>query len=139
MNLLLPTNTFGWRCESETRVPSSRGLVKQYNQELCISLITRCFAKRLQSRPLNWLSLTFCSLNKIISSIIDITTLRKIVDSNSKLNFLEISKLIKSCCRIKDNAIGYIIEIPLYTPIRENLIQRTLISIFVKKKTKCIL
>ena len=25
-------------CESETRVPSSRGLVKQYNQELCISL-----------------------------------------------------------------------------------------------------
>ena len=33
------TNTFGWRCESETRVPSSRGLVKQYNQELCISLI----------------------------------------------------------------------------------------------------
>ena len=31
--------TFGWRCESETRVPSSGGLVKQYNQELCISLI----------------------------------------------------------------------------------------------------
>ena len=30
---------FGWRCESETRVPSSRGLVKQYNQELCIYLI----------------------------------------------------------------------------------------------------
>ena len=31
---------FGSQCESETRVPSSRGLVKQYNQELCISLIT---------------------------------------------------------------------------------------------------
>ena len=30
-------HTYGWRCESETRVPSSRGLVKQYNQELCIS------------------------------------------------------------------------------------------------------
>ena len=27
---------YGWRCESETCVPSSR-LVKQYNQELCIS------------------------------------------------------------------------------------------------------
>ena len=27
--------------------------VKQYNQELCISLITICFTKRLQSRPLN--------------------------------------------------------------------------------------
>ena len=26
----------------------------QYNQELCISLITRCFTNRLQSRPLNW-------------------------------------------------------------------------------------
>ena len=37
MNLLLPTDTYGWRCESETRVPSSRGSVKQYNQELYIS------------------------------------------------------------------------------------------------------
>ena len=27
-------------------------VVKQYNQELCISSITRCFTKRLQSRPL---------------------------------------------------------------------------------------
>ena len=34
--------------ESETRVPSSRGLVKQYNQELCISSNSRCFTKRLQ-------------------------------------------------------------------------------------------
>jgi len=24
------TYTYGWRCESETRVPSSRGLVKQH-------------------------------------------------------------------------------------------------------------
>ena len=30
-------DTYGWWCDSETRVPSSRGLVKQYNQELCIS------------------------------------------------------------------------------------------------------
>ena len=36
----------------QTCVPSSRGLVKQYNQELCISSITRCFTKRLQLRPL---------------------------------------------------------------------------------------
>ena len=40
---------------SETRVPSSRGLVKQHNQELCISSNSRRFTKRLQSRPLNWL------------------------------------------------------------------------------------
>ena len=45
MNLFLPTDTYGWRCESETRVPSSRGLVKQYNQELCISSKTREFTK----------------------------------------------------------------------------------------------
>ena len=41
--------------ESETCVPSSRGFVIQYNQELCISSITRCFTKRLQSRPLQWI------------------------------------------------------------------------------------
>ena len=29
------------------------GLVRQYNQELCISLNSRCFTKRLQSRSLN--------------------------------------------------------------------------------------
>ena len=34
-------------------VCGSRGLVKQYNQELCISSITGCFTKRLQSRRLN--------------------------------------------------------------------------------------
>ena len=28
--------------------------MKQYNQELCISSKSRCFTKRLQSRPLNW-------------------------------------------------------------------------------------
>ena len=33
--------------------PSSRGLVKQYNQELCISSNARCFTKRLQSKSLN--------------------------------------------------------------------------------------
>ena len=37
VNLLLPTDTYSWRCESETRVPSSRGSVKQYSQELCVS------------------------------------------------------------------------------------------------------
>ena len=43
-------HVFRWRCKSETRVPSSRGLVKRYNQELCISSNSRCFTK---SRPLN--------------------------------------------------------------------------------------
>ena len=56
-------------------------------------------------------------------------TLRKIVDSSST----DISKLIRSHCRLKDNTIDYIIEIPLYTPIGENLIQITPIPIFVKK------
>ena len=41
----------------ETPVPSSRGIVKQCNQELCISWNSRCFTKRLQSRPSNWTKL----------------------------------------------------------------------------------
>ena len=49
------TWTYGWKCKSETRVPSSRRLVKQYNQKLCISSYSRCFTMRLQLRLLNWL------------------------------------------------------------------------------------
>ena len=33
----------GTRCESKTRVPSSKGFVKQFNQELCISSVMKCF------------------------------------------------------------------------------------------------
>ena len=43
--------------ELGTRVSLSHrqpNVFNTYNQELCISLITRCFTKRLQSRPLNW-------------------------------------------------------------------------------------
>ena len=45
--------------QTKPAIPSSRGLMKQYNQELCISLITRCFTKMLQSRPLKWKLLSF--------------------------------------------------------------------------------
>ena len=62
--------TYGWRCESETRVPSSRGLVKQYNQELCISSNSRCFTKRLQSRPLNWKISTYLFTNLYAKSFL---------------------------------------------------------------------
>ena len=79
-------------------------------------------------------SLTFCSINKIHSSIIDFTTLRKIVKDNSELNFWKVSKLVKSHCRIKNNVIDYVIEVPVYTPIGENLIQITTIPIFIKKQ-----
>ena len=37
--------------ESETCVPSLKGFMKHYNQKLCISLIARCFTKRLQLKP----------------------------------------------------------------------------------------
>ena len=59
--------------------------------------------------------------------------LRKIVD-NSKLNFWEVSQLIKSRCRIGNNAIDYIIEVPSYTPIGEELIQITPIPIFTNSQ-----
>ena len=39
-------------CVSEIRVPSLKGFVRQYNQELCSSSITSRFTKRLQLRPL---------------------------------------------------------------------------------------
>lgn len=48
-------------------------------------------------------SLTFCNMNKIHSSITDIETPRKIVDKNSKLDFWEISKLIKKNCRLNND------------------------------------
>ena len=54
----------GWRCESEARVPSSRELVTQYNQELCISSNSRCFTYRLQPRQLNW---SYTSFSPFIS------------------------------------------------------------------------
>ena len=79
-------------------------------------------------------SLTFCSLNKLHSSIIDITMLKEIVGNSTKLNFWEILTLTKSHCRIKNNAIDYIIEIPVYTPIGDNLIQITPIPIFTENK-----
>jgi len=60
--------------------------------------------------------------------------LRKIVDNSTKLNFWEMLKLIRSHCRTKDNTIGYLIEIPLYTPVGENLIQITPIPIFRNNK-----
>ena len=55
MNLLLPTDTCGWWCKSETRVLSSRGFVKQYNQELCISSNTCYFIEQESNQELRLL------------------------------------------------------------------------------------
>ena len=66
MNLLLPTHTYGWRCESETRVPSSRGLVKQYNQELCISSNSSLKEQSLRFLHMRDLGSTFsCDVSSI--------------------------------------------------------------------------
>ena len=40
-------------------------LVKRYNQELCMSSITKCFTKRLRSRPLQWFSNTTWGISRI--------------------------------------------------------------------------
>jgi len=59
-------------------------------------------------------SISFCSMNKIHSSIINMEMLRKIAGQNTKLDFLEISNLIKTYCKLRSNMIEYIIEIPIY-------------------------
>ena len=79
-------------------------------------------------------SISFCGINKIHSSIIDIEMLRKIVGQNSKLDFLEISNLIKSHCRMRSDAIDYLIEIPIYNSEENKLFQITPIPIFIQNK-----
>ena len=111
-------SVYNWRSETEVK--------DALNQLILLTINLIEIISELET------SLTSCSLNKIHSSIIDLTMLKKIVDDNSKINFWEISKLIKSHCRIRNNAIDYIIEVPLYTPMGENLIQITPIPIFEK-------
>ena len=79
-------------------------------------------------------SISFCGMNKIHSSIIDMETLRKIVGQSTKLDFLEISKLVKSHCRLKNNIIEYLIEIPVYTAEENVLYQITPIPVFMQNK-----
>ena len=113
-------SVYNWRSETEVK--------DALNQLILLTINLIEIISELET------SLTSCSLNKLHSSIIDLTMLKKIVDDNSKINFWETSKLIKSHCRIRNNAIDYIIEVPLYTPMGENLIQITPIPIFVKGK-----
>ena len=79
-------------------------------------------------------SISFCGINKIHSSIIDIEMLRKIVGQNTKLDFLEISNLIKSHCQMRNDAIDYLIEIPIYNSEENMLFQITPIPIFIQNK-----
>ena len=79
-------------------------------------------------------SISFCGLNKIHSSIINLEMLREIVKQSTKLDFIEIANLVKSHCRLQKNAIEYLIEIPVYD-IKENvLFQITPIPIYHNNK-----
>ena len=79
-------------------------------------------------------SLSFCGMNKIHSSIIDMETLRKIAGQKNRLDFLEISNLIKTHCRLESNTINYLIEIPIYDPEEKILYQVTPIPIVINNK-----
>ena len=61
-------------------------------------------------------------------------TLRKIVGQSTELDFLEISNLIKSHCRLRSYTIDYLIEVPIYTPEENVLYQVTAIPIFSQDK-----
>ena len=74
-------------------------------------------------------SISFCGMNKIHSSIMDMEMLREIAGQNTRLDFLEISNLIKTHCRLKSDTIEYIIEIPIYNPEENILYQITPIPI----------
>jgi len=79
-------------------------------------------------------SISFCGMNKIHSSIMDMEMLREIAGQNTRLDFLEISNLIKTHCRLKSDTIEYIIEIPIYNPEENILYQITPIPIFLDDK-----
>jgi len=80
-------------------------------------------------------SLTYCSLNKIHSSIITAKDLRKLTKQITDIDFWEISLQITCHCRIDDNEIEYLLEIPEYDSNMENkLIQVTPILIFLRNE-----
>ena len=79
-------------------------------------------------------SISFCGLNKIHSSIINMKTLRTIVNQNTELDFLEIVNLIKSHCRLRRDFIEYLIEIPMFDSKENVLLQITPIPIYHNNK-----
>lgn len=70
--------------------------------------------------------LTFCNINKLHSSIIDVETLRSLVkEVNSNLNFWEISVLVTTHCKYENYEIEYLLEIPEFKETNYELKQIT--------------
>lgn len=76
-------------------------------------------------------SLTFCNLNKVHSSIITLKELKDLIDQiNNGINFWEITSQITSHCKLENNKIEYLLEIPEYQNKPDNkLLQVTPIPI----------
>lgn len=71
-------------------------------------------------------SLTFCKSNKLHSSIINMEDLKTLISkTNTNLNFWELSSQISSYCRINNDQIEYLLEIPIYENKNLPLIQIT--------------
>ena len=80
-------------------------------------------------------SLTFCNINKLHSSIMNINELREIIkDTKSNLNFWEIAIQVTSHCQINKEQIKYLIEIPIYENNDENLLQITPIPLIIENE-----
>ena len=75
-------------------------------------------------------SISFCGLEKIHSTIINMEILRGIVEQSTDLDFLESVNLVKSHCKLQKNSIEYLIEIPVYNSKETKLFQITPIPIF---------
>lgn len=79
-------------------------------------------------------SLTFCNLNKIHSSIITIDQLRKITNKINNINFWDISTQVTSHCKLENEMIEYLLEIPVYGKNNRKLIQITPIPMYTNGK-----
>lgn len=65
-------------------------------------------------------SLTFCNLNKIHNSIITLEELKTLTNQITDVNFWDLSSLITSHCKIENNEIEYLLEIPMYEKSEDN-------------------
>lgn len=79
-------------------------------------------------------SLTFCNLNKIHSSIINLEDLEKITKQISKLSFWDIAAQITSHCKLENNIIEYLLEIPVYENHSNKLLQVTPVPLYIEKE-----
>lgn len=125
----------------ESRITQINSIIESNNEWKTILLVKNIYNQLiLLTMNLNEIiteietSLTFCNLNKIHSSIISLEELKRLINPlNGPENFWEITQQISSHCRLENNKIEYLLEIPVYSNNAENkLLQITPIPTIYK-------